>query len=113
MDHGFELCSDQVLRSQLLSRLDEGSADFYVQDDSEYRGLWAPHTSLYSSWFSRETQPTGYLYTCMWWFSRSAVSDSCDPMDWSLPDFSVHGILQARTLEQAVISFSTGEKHTL
>ena len=23
----------------------------------------------------------------------------CDPMDWSLPDLSVHGILQARILE--------------
>ena len=47
----------------------------------------------------------------MWWFSRSAVSDSCDPMDWSLPDFSVHGILQARTLEQPAISFSRGDIH--
>jgi len=31
----------------------------------------------------------------------------CDPMDCSLPGFSVHGILQARTLEWVVISFST------
>ena len=30
----------------------------------------------------------------------------CDPMDCSLPGFSVHGILQARTLEWVVISFS-------
>ena len=30
----------------------------------------------------------------------------CDPMDWSLPGFSVHGILQARTLEWVAISFS-------
>ena len=29
----------------------------------------------------------------------------CDPMDCSLPDFSVHGISQARILEWAVISF--------
>ena len=34
-----------------------------------------------------------------WWFSCSVVSDSCDPMDCSLPDSSVHGILQARILE--------------
>ena len=31
----------------------------------------------------------------------------CDPMDCSLPGFSVHGILQARTLEWVAISFST------
>ena len=30
----------------------------------------------------------------------------CDPMDCSLPGFSVHGILQARTLEWIAISFS-------
>ena len=30
----------------------------------------------------------------------------CDPMDCSLPGFSVHGILQARTLEWGAISFS-------
>ena len=30
----------------------------------------------------------------------------CDPMDCSLPGFSVHGILQARTLERVAISFS-------
>ena len=30
----------------------------------------------------------------------------CDPMDCSPPDFSIHGILQARTLEWAAISFS-------
>ena len=30
----------------------------------------------------------------------------CDPMDCSLRGFSVHGILQARTLEWVAISFS-------
>ena len=32
----------------------------------------------------------------------------CDPMDYSLPDSSVHGILQARILEWVGISFSRG-----
>ena len=32
----------------------------------------------------------------------------CDPMDRSLPGFSVHGILQARILEQLAIPFSRG-----
>ena len=30
----------------------------------------------------------------------------CNPMDCSLPGFSIHGILQARTLECVAISFS-------
>ena len=32
----------------------------------------------------------------------------CDPMDCSLPGFSVHGILQARILEWVTTSFSRG-----
>ena len=32
----------------------------------------------------------------------------CDPMDYSPPDSSVHGILQARILGWVVISFSRG-----
>ena len=31
-----------------------------------------------------------------------------DPVDYSLPGFSVHGILQARILEWVTISFSRG-----
>ena len=41
--------------------------------------------------------------------SESVVSQSCltrDPMDYSPPSFSVHGILQARILEWVAISFS-------
>ena len=36
------------------------------------------------------------------------MSDSCHPMDYSLPGSTVHGILQARILEWVVISFSRG-----
>ena len=32
----------------------------------------------------------------------------CGPMDYSLPGSSVHGIFQARVLEQGAISFSRG-----
>ena len=32
----------------------------------------------------------------------------CDPMDCSLPGFSVHGIFQATVLEWIAISFSRG-----
>ena len=43
---------------------------------------------------------------------QSEVAQSCptlcDPMDCSLPDFSVYGIFQARVLEWGAISFSRG-----
>ena len=32
----------------------------------------------------------------------------CNPMDCSLPGSSIHGLFQARVLEQAAISFSRG-----
>ena len=35
----------------------------------------------------------------------------CDPIDCSPPGSSVHGILQARTLERVAISFSIGSQH--
>ena len=43
---------------------------------------------------------------------KSEVAQSCptlcDPIDYSLPGFSIHGILQARVLEWVAISFSRG-----
>ena len=51
-----------------------------------------------------------FLLQCMKVKSESEVTQSCptlgDPMDCSLPGFSVHGILQTRTLEWVAISFS-------
>ena len=41
-------------------------------------------------------------------FSCEVMSDYCDPMGCSPPDFSVRGILQARILEWVAISFSRG-----
>ena len=40
--------------------------------------------------------------------SESEVMSDCDPMDCSPPGSSIHGILQARTLEWVAISFSRG-----
>ena len=46
----------------------------------------------------------------MYVYSESEVAQSCptlsDPMDCSLPGFSVHGIFQARVLEWGAIAFS-------
>ena len=51
-----------------------------------------------------------FLLQCMKVTSESEVAQSCstlrDPMDYSLPGSSVHGILQARILEWVAISFS-------
>ena len=51
-----------------------------------------------------------FLLQCMKVKSESAVTQSCptlsDPMDWSLPGSSVHGIFQARVLEWGAIAFS-------
>ena len=43
--------------------------------------------------------------------SRSVVSTLCDPMDYSLPGSSVHGVLQARILEWVAIPFSRGPRN--
>ena len=51
-----------------------------------------------------------FLLQCMKVKSESEVAQSCptlrDPMDFSLPGSSVHGIFQARVLEWSAIAFS-------
>ena len=51
-----------------------------------------------------------FLLQCMKVKSESEVAQSCptpsDPMDWSLPGSSVHGIFQARVLEWGATAFS-------
>ena len=47
--------------------------------------------------------------------SESEVAQLCptlsDPMDYSLPGSSVHGIFQARVLEWGATAFSDGHDH--
>ena len=49
--------------------------------------------------------------------SESEVAQSCptlsDPMDFSLPGSSIHGIFQARVLEWGATAFSTHPAETL
>ena len=47
------------------------------------------------------------LHGCLVLVAQSCLT-LCDPMDCSLPGFSVHGILQARMLQGVAISFSKG-----
>ena len=46
----------------------------------------------------------GYTIICV--LLTQSCPTLCDPMDYSLPGFFVHGILQARILEWVVIPFS-------
>ena len=52
-----------------------------------------------------------FLLQCMKVESESEVTQSCltlsDPMDWSLPGSSIHGIFQATVLEWGAIAFSS------
>ena len=54
-----------------------------------------------------------FLLQCMKVKSESEVTESCptlsDPMDYSPPGSSVHGIFQARVLEWGAIAFSAKE----
>ena len=53
-----------------------------------------------------------FCISCAWvqcvCVSHSVMSDLCDPMDYTPPGSSLHGILQARILEWVAISFSRG-----
>ena len=64
--------------------------------------------------FSRQEHWSGLPFPSPMHQSESEVAQSCptpsDPMDFSLPGSSVHGIFQARVLEWVAIAFS--EIHT-
>ena len=68
----------------------------------------AAHQAPPSLGFSRQGHWSGLPFPSP--MHESEVAQSCptpsDPMDCSLPGFSVHGILQTRTLEWVAISFS-------
>ena len=85
-----------------------------VVSDSVRLHRWQP-TRLPHPWDS-PGKNTGvgchFLLQCMKVKSESEIAQLCptlsDPMDCSLPDSSIHGILQARILEWVAISFSRG-----
>ena len=72
----------------------------------------AAHQAPPSLGFSRQEHWSGLPFPSpmheseKWKGSRSAVSDSRDPMDCSPPASSIHGIFQARVLEWGTIAFS-------
>ena len=80
------------------------------------QGLNKASTYLNVSYYPKSRITMILVLKELWWFycteSESEVSQLCpalcDPMDCSLPGFSVHGIFQARILEWVAISFSRG-----
>ena len=58
---------------------------------------------FFTSWATREAQE--YWSGCCV-LSRLVVSDSCHPIDCSLPGSSIHGLLQAKILEWVAYPFS-------
>ena len=80
--------------------------------DSVQSHRWQP-TKLPHSW-DCPGKNTGvgchFLLQCMKVKSESEVTQSCptlqDPVDYSLPGSSAHGIFQARVLEWGAIAFS-------
>ena len=72
----------------------------------------AAHQAAPSLRFSRQEHWSGLPFPSPMHESKSEseVARSCptlsDPMDWSPPGFSIHGIFQARVLEWGAIAFS-------
>ena len=53
-----------------------------------------------------------FTYTCMHAKSLKFCLTLCDPMNYSPPGSSVHGILQARILERGAFPFSRGSSRS-
>ena len=66
------------------------------------KGTWDDH------WSGKFARAEGQLSLKVKVLATLLCRTLCDPMGCSLPSSSVHGILQARTLEQGVISYSRG-----
>ena len=77
------------------------------------RGMWdlpGPEIkpvspSLAGGFFTREAQIDCYCCCCL---ADKSCPILCNPMNCSLPDFSVRGISQARILEWIAVSYSGG-----
>ena len=77
--------------------------------------LRTQHTDTHTPWLERQcgsrVLATGEAKgTGVWWGGVCTLSHVRlhDPMDWSPPGSSVHGIFQARILEWVAISYSRG-----
>ena len=74
--------------------------------------LWVENVVAYKDLMTVESLPVGVMTLTSLKLSEVKAAQSCptlcNPMDFSLPGSSVHGILQARILEWVAIAFSRG-----
>ena len=68
------------------------------------RCAWHQKKRIRHNLYPRGTH--GLMWDMWRWFSRSVLSNSCNPIDYSPPGSSVREILQARILEWVAISIS-------
>ena len=65
-----------------------------------------PHPHFEEKWSSTKPVPGAKKVLCV--LVSQSCPTLCDPMDCTPPGSSVHGILQAKTLEWVAISFFRG-----
>ena len=72
--------------------------------------LWPKSQSIqqkqYCNKFNKDLKNSPWVL--VWVLDAQLCPTLCNPMDWSPPGSSVHGILQGRILEWVAISFSRG-----
>ena len=85
---------------------------FHVHCIITHNSQYIETTSMSSDrWMDKENVVYIYIYTHthLWkWKWYHSVVSLWDPIDYSPPDSSVHGALQAKLLEWVAISFSRG-----
>ena len=97
--------SSQVSQARILERV----AISFSRGSSQPRdGTWVSCIGrwILYHWATLEARPVLYAYRAK--SLQSCPTHSCDPIDCSPPDSSVHGISQARIWEWVAISSSRG-----
>ena len=69
---------------------------------------WYLFIDLFQSLISNLISIICFILLCCYCLIDKKCPYFCDPMDYSLPGSSIHGISQARILEWVAISFSRG-----
>ena len=77
-----------------------------------WRGCGEKGTLLHCQWERKLVQPLWRTLLLLLLSRFSHCVPLCDPVDCSLPGFSIHGILQAQMLEWVAMSSSTGSSRT-
>ena len=106
----FELrCWRRLLRVPWTARRSNQSI---LKEISPEQSLEVLILKLKLHYFDHLMQRTDSLEKTLTWYWRSEVTQLCptlcNPVDCSLPDSSIYGLFQARTLEWVIISFFRG-----